>query len=401
VPVEPGKNTVRITAQDGRQNTKTQSYELTVPAVAPRVFTYDANGNTLSDGLRSYEWDAENRLARVRHGDGSVTAFGYDGRGRRVWIEEKDAQGTVTSVRRYVWAGGTQPAEERDGSNTVLRRFYAEGEHAPGAAAPLARLFYAKDHLGSVREVTDAAGVLRARYDYGFWGNRTRVSGDAETAVGYTGHHHHGKSGLVLTWYRAYDPDTGRWLSRDPIAESGGINLYGYVGNDPVNGVDPWGLHDVVAHYYITSGQLTLQSPSVGYSVVAQMESGAASYKNGKYDPSIPDYRNNPDFQHVKSPDGSSGPAGPIPEGLYRITVRDGLKYGYSAYRLTPLSGNAIKYNRGGPEGPFVIHAKTGIGCIVPGGSGSEQQNQYNKIVDFMNQVTPKDRVYGYLNVHR
>jgi RHS repeat-associated protein len=144
-----------------------------------------------------------------------------------------------------VWADGTQPAEERDGANTVLRRFYAEGEQAPGTAGPLDRLFYAKDHLGSVREVTDAAGVLRARYDYDFWGKRTRVSGDAETVVGYTGHHHHGKSGLVLTWYRAYDPDTGRWLSRDPIAESGGINLYGYVGNNPVNATDSLGLWQV------------------------------------------------------------------------------------------------------------------------------------------------------------
>jgi RHS repeat-associated protein len=209
------------------------------------VFTYDANGNTLSDGLRSYEWDAENRLARVRHGDGSATAFGYDGRGRRVWIEEKDALGTVTSVRRYVWAGGTQPTEERDGSNTVLRRFYPEGEQAPGAAGPLDRLFYAKDHLGSVREVTDAAGVLRARYDYGFWGNRTRVSGDVETAVGYTGHHHHGKSALVLTWYRAYDPDTGRWLSRDPLKNAEfkqGSNLYAYVESQPVTKRDPKGL---------------------------------------------------------------------------------------------------------------------------------------------------------------
>jgi RHS repeat-associated protein len=143
-----------------------------------------------------------------------------------------------------VWADGAQPAEERDGANAVLRRFYGEGEQVPGAVGPSDRLFYAKDHLGSVREVTDGAGVLRARYDYDFWGNRTRLSGDVETAVGYTGHHHHAKSGLVLTWYRAYDPDTGRWLSRDPIAEEGGLNLYGYVGNDPGNLWDPLGLQD-------------------------------------------------------------------------------------------------------------------------------------------------------------
>jgi RHS repeat-associated protein len=198
-----------------------------------------------------------------------------------VWIEEKDAQGTVTSVRRYVWADGAQPAEERDGANTVLRRFYAEGEHAPGATGPLARLFYAKDHLGSVREVTDAAGVLRARYDYGFWGNRTRVSGDAETAVGYTGHHHHGKSGLVLTWYRAYDPDTGRWLSRDPIGEDGGLNLYGYVGNQLVSLWDPIGLYSWedfgydAASVILTAADIALGGPT-GEGIVPAMAMQAA-----------------------------------------------------------------------------------------------------------------------------
>jgi RHS repeat-associated protein len=52
----------------------------------------------------------------------------------------------------------------------------------------------------------------------------------------------HAASGLYLTQYRIYDPRTGRWLSRDPIEEEGGINLYGYVGGDPLNWVDPLGL---------------------------------------------------------------------------------------------------------------------------------------------------------------
>jgi RHS repeat-associated protein len=52
----------------------------------------------------------------------------------------------------------------------------------------------------------------------------------------------HATSGLNLTQYRAYDPNVGRWLSRDPIGESGGIDLYGYVGNSPTNAIDPFGL---------------------------------------------------------------------------------------------------------------------------------------------------------------
>jgi len=62
----------------------------------------------------------------------------------------------------------------------------------------------------------------------------------------FTGHFYHVKSKLHLTLYRAYDADTGRWISRDPIAENGGINLYGYCLNDPVNWVDPLGLETAV-----------------------------------------------------------------------------------------------------------------------------------------------------------
>ncbi len=54
----------------------------------------------------------------------------------------------------------------------------------------------------------------------------------------------HQASGLYLTENRAYDPYTGRWLSRDPAGEPGGLNLYGYVNDGPINGVDPSGLFD-------------------------------------------------------------------------------------------------------------------------------------------------------------
>jgi len=53
--------------------------------------------------------------------------------------------------------------------------------------------------------------------------------------------------GLNLTLYRAYDSDLGRWLNRDPIEEEGGLNLYDYVANNPINYVDPLGLLTVVA----------------------------------------------------------------------------------------------------------------------------------------------------------
>ena len=66
--------------------------------------------------------------------------------------------------------------------------------------------------------------------------------GTTPTDFNYTGLYRHSKSNLDLAIHRAYDPDLGRWLNRDPIEEAGGINLYAYVGNDSTNKIDPDGL---------------------------------------------------------------------------------------------------------------------------------------------------------------
>ena len=114
------------------------------------------------------------------------------------------------------------------------------------------RLYYTTDHLGSIREMVDGDGVLHARYDYDPYGNRTKLDGDLDADFGFTGHYTHEASGIVLAPYRGYDPGTAKWLSRDPIGENGGINLYGYVGNGPMRNVDPYGLDpsDTTASLY-------------------------------------------------------------------------------------------------------------------------------------------------------
>jgi RHS repeat-associated protein len=70
----------------------------------------------------------------------------------------------------------------------------------------------------------------------------TKVQGDKDSLFGYTGILWHSASGLDLTKYRAYDPNLGRWISRDPYEEKGGINYYQYSSNDPVLLTDRLGL---------------------------------------------------------------------------------------------------------------------------------------------------------------
>ena len=102
--------------------------------------------------------------------------------------------------------------------------------------------YYTRDHLGSVREMCSSTGTITSRMAYDSYGRVTVVSGSVLPTMQYTGDYYHATSGLDLTKYRAYDPNTGRWLSRDRIEEAGGINLYDYVNNDSTLYTDTDGL---------------------------------------------------------------------------------------------------------------------------------------------------------------
>jgi RHS repeat-associated protein len=102
-------------------------------------------------------------------------------------------------------------------------------------------LAYGYDLNGNVTLLVDTAtGNAAATYEYGSFGEPIRQSGEYATlnpyrfSTKYTDH----ETGLVDYGYRYYQPETGRWLSRDPIEEEGGINLYGFVENDGVNEID-------------------------------------------------------------------------------------------------------------------------------------------------------------------
>jgi len=205
-------------------------------------FEYDQNGNMVSDGLKTFEWDAENRLVTVTiTATGHRSEFQYDGMGRRICIREFDPDTSQnlqgTSDKKYLWDGMEIAQERSTDGGTVLRQYYSQGFVDTDGTV----LFYTRDHMGSVRELTDGSQAVRARYDYDPYGRMTKVGGDRDSAFGFTGHLWHSATQLNLAYFRAYDPNLGRWINRDPKEEGGGLNLYQYVYGNPISWVDPEG----------------------------------------------------------------------------------------------------------------------------------------------------------------
>jgi YD repeat-containing protein len=138
--------------------------------------TWDADGNLLSDGLRDYAWDAENRLIGITYPGtpGKATAFAYDGLGRRTAIASTPPGGSAVTTS-YLWCG-SRICQARDSGNAVTREYYSEGELVPGA--PGQTFFYGPDQIGSVRRIFESATSAPA-YSYDPYGNALQATAPA------------------------------------------------------------------------------------------------------------------------------------------------------------------------------------------------------------------------------
>jgi RHS repeat-associated protein len=150
-------------------------------------------------------------------------------------------------ARTYFHYNDEGLAGEYNGAGNELRTYgYQPG--SPWSTNPLfiqvggEYYWYQNDHLGTPQKIISANGtvVWSARYDS--FGLATVGVETVKNNLRFPGQYFDQETGLHYNWHRFYDPETGRYVSADPIGLDGGINLYAYVENDPVNWVDPWGL---------------------------------------------------------------------------------------------------------------------------------------------------------------
>jgi RHS repeat-associated protein len=279
-----GTSTVAVSATDASGNTATQSYEVDVPA-STASSTYDANGNLIAQGTKTYEWDAADRLVRMLDDGPEIARFAYDGNGRRV---QKISGGTT---RSYLY-DGMHILEERSSSRTTRT------VQGPGIDRPLASVdgagtvsYYLADHLGSIVQQTNASATVTLTRQYDPYG--VPLQGAATSGYAFTGQEWDAQVGLYCYRARYYDPALGRFLSQDPLGATGGSDLYAYVGNRPLSLRDPAGLFSVDDALYYSAQFSAGFGDSMGFGLTGYIrqqwetddviDSCGWTYASGKY----------------------------------------------------------------------------------------------------------------------
>jgi len=205
----------------------------------PGQYSYDDNGNIISDGTQTFTYNQNNRLIQVEQGAVTLGEYAYDGLGRRV---KKTVSGTITHFH-YDQAGNLIAETNVDG--TPLRDIiYQDGERVAmeiyGAQA--GTYYFLNDHLGTPRSVIDESGQIVWQAAYPPFGKAQVLTETIVNNFRLPGQYFGAETGLHYNYFRYYDPSTGRYLTPDPIGLEGGINLFIYALNNPVNLVDPLGL---------------------------------------------------------------------------------------------------------------------------------------------------------------
>lgn len=352
---------------------------LQVAGPVARIYTYDAAGNPLTDGITHYAWDASGRLSKTmlnnkvsdnlynglgerllkigsRSAKGKPYLYFYDSTGQLIGDYEKikGAKQTTNWIPKQetIWLGDIPIA--------VIRQSVA--------TEPVQVFYIYTDYLNTPRLIVNQSNTPVWRWDnvYAFGSNLPYEDPDGdgqsfEYNLRFPGQYFDKETGLHYNYFRYYEPETGRYLSSDPIGVAGGLNTYGYANGNPINRLDPFGLSDVT----FDRGRGTIIIYDNKGNQIGQFPAGnnTASKSNGPWPNGIFPYSH-----YVLHP--KSGPTGPYGSN------------GNHVFSVPGRIGMGIHSGRSGPQ------SKT-LGCIRTTDEATEFLRKLNQI-DPLRTITVK-----------
>ena len=245
---------------------------LDVAGPVAKAYSYDAAGNPLSDGTATFIWNAASQLSRIIK-NGKNHRYKYNALGQRITkngrLSKKyfflyDPAGQLigeyknniaTAIPTDDWLIRQETVWLNDIPIAVLKK--------PVATEPVQINYIHTDHLNTPRLIADQSNIPIWRWDnvHAFGANLPDEDPDGDGQLfeynpRFPGQYFDKEAGLHYNYFRYYEPETGRYISPDPIGLTGGLNTYGYAAQNPLSFVDPTGENPVLL--WALGGALTL-----------------------------------------------------------------------------------------------------------------------------------------------
>jgi RHS repeat-associated protein len=203
------------------------------------TLAYDSTGNLISKTKtgfsQTFAWNALGQLTSVTT-NGSTVSYGYDGMGKRV-------RQRINGVDEGYLYDGENLLLEYNGNGVQAKYTYYPGSGRPHSVSRGGQTYYyGSDVQGSVLAMFNSVNTVVNTYGYLPFGETQTATETVANRLRFAGRELEGQTGLYYNNARWYDPQLHRFISEDPIGIAGGLNLYAYTGNDPVNASDPSGL---------------------------------------------------------------------------------------------------------------------------------------------------------------
>ena len=214
-------------------------------------YDYNSAGSPVSIGNLIYEYNTDQRPVKVFKDDKLIAEYQYNSIGERIKKSIYDAKGKNDTYYLYNPAG--ELIAEANENGDITHQYVFIDDYRPIANLQGSSIYAMHtDRLGTPRKLTNNDSNVVWSTEQDPFGKTTIIKQQVSMNLRFPGQYYDAETGTHYNYLRDYDPETGRYLTTDPIGIEGGVNLFAYVNNNPLINIDPTG--ESIISYFLKKG---------------------------------------------------------------------------------------------------------------------------------------------------